>query len=48
ATRGEIGFKRYVALGILGRNFYVLGKILIAKEEALSKAAHSLCCPIAA
>jgi len=46
--RGEAGFERYIALGILGRNLHVLGKILIAKESALSEAAHSLRRPIAA
>jgi len=46
--RGEAGFERYVALGILGRNLHVLGKVLIAKEAALSEAAHSLRRPIAA
>jgi hypothetical protein len=40
--RGEKGFERYVALGVLGRNLHVLGKVLIAKEAALSAAAHSL------
>ena len=28
-----LGFKRYIALGILGRNLHVLGKILIAREN---------------
>ena len=46
--RGEAGFERYIALGILGRNLHVLGKVLIAKEAALSAAAHSLRRPIAA
>ncbi len=46
--RGDVGFERYVALGILGRNLHVLGKILIAKEATLIAAAHSLRRPIAA
>ena len=45
---GEDNFKRYVAAGILARNFQVLGKILIAQEAAMSQAAWSLRRPIAA
>jgi hypothetical protein len=29
----SIGFKRYVALGVLGRNIWVLGKVLLAQEH---------------
>jgi hypothetical protein len=39
--RTEVGFKRYVAYGILARNFQVLGKLLIAQEAPMSQAAHS-------
>jgi IS5 family transposase len=39
--RGETGFKRYLQLGILGRNLHVLGKILLAREDAGCKAALS-------
>jgi hypothetical protein len=39
--RSEVGFKRYIALGILGRNLHVLGKLLIAREQADSAAAHT-------
>jgi hypothetical protein len=37
----ELGFERYVALGILGRNLHTLGKLLIAQENASAKAAYS-------
>ena len=37
----EMGFDRYVALGILGRNLHTLGKLLIVQENALAKAAYS-------
>lgn len=37
----ENGFERYVALGILGRNLHVLGKLLIAREEVQANAAFS-------
>lgn len=40
--RSEKGFQRYIALGVLGRNLHVLGKLLIAREAPSSKAAHSL------
>jgi IS5 family transposase len=40
--RTEKGFKRYIALGVLGRNLHVLGKLLIAREAPCSKAAQSL------
>lgn len=37
----EIGFERYIALGILGRNLHALGKLLIAREDADCQAACS-------
>lgn len=37
----ELGFERYVALGVLGRNLHVLGKVLIAREAGLCEAARS-------
>lgn len=37
----EAGFKRYIALGILGRNLHVLGKLLIAREQADCEAART-------
>jgi transposase, IS5 family len=39
--RTEVGFERYVALGVLGRNLHVLGKLLIAQEDTDCKAAFS-------
>jgi transposase, IS5 family len=39
--RSEPGFDRYLGLGILGRNLHVLGKLLIAQENADCKAAYS-------
>ncbi len=39
--RSEPGFSRYVQLAVLGRNLHVLGKILIAREDATCKAAQS-------
>ena len=39
--RTEIGLERYVALGILGRNLHVLGKLLIAREDSASEAART-------
>ena len=39
--RSEPGFSRYVQIAVLGRNLHVLGKILIACEDATSKAAKS-------
>lgn len=39
--RSDIGFERYIALGILGRNLHVLGKILIQQQVPDSKAAES-------
>jgi len=37
----ERGFQRYVQLGMLGRNLHVLGKILIAREDASCQAAQT-------
>lgn len=37
----EVGFERYVALGILGRNIHVLGKLLIQRTAPESVAAKS-------
>lgn len=39
--RTEIGFERYIALGILGRNLHVLGKLLIQHKAPDSNAAES-------
>lgn len=39
--RTEPGFSRYIQLAILGRNLQVLGKILIAGEDATCQAARS-------
>jgi hypothetical protein len=39
--RSEPGFSRYVQLAVLGRNLHILGKILIARHDANSKAAQS-------
>lgn len=39
--RQLIGFKRYVVLGILGRNLHTLGKIVILQEDDSSEAACS-------
>lgn len=46
--RTEIGFERYLALGILGRNLHVLGKLLIAREAPEANAAISHRAPPAA
>jgi len=40
--RSELGFDRYLSLGILGRNLHVLGRLLIARKDALCAAAMSL------
>ena len=37
----EVGFARYVALAVLGRNLHALGKLLIAREDELAPAAAS-------
>jgi len=38
---GEVGFARYIALAVLGRNIHTLGKLLIAKQQPESYAATS-------
>ncbi|MFQ5344074.1 MAG: ISNCY family transposase [Anaerolineae bacterium] len=40
--RSELGLERYAALGVLGRNLHVLGRLVIAREDALCEAAMSL------
>lgn len=37
----EVGFERYVALAVLGRNLHTLGKMLIARQDPLANAALS-------
>jgi hypothetical protein len=39
--RSERGFSRYLQLAVLGRNLHVLGKILVAREDAECQAAES-------
>jgi hypothetical protein len=39
--RTEIGFERYLGLGIMGRNLHVLGKLLIQQVAPDTKAAES-------
>jgi len=39
--KSKLGYDRYVGLGILGRNLQVLGKLLLAQEEAECEAAKS-------
>jgi transposase, IS5 family len=39
--RYERGYARYVGLGVLGRNLHVLGKLLIAREDARCQAGKS-------
>ncbi len=39
--RGKRGYRRYVALGILGRNLQTLGKLLLAQDQAGCQAAKS-------
>jgi transposase, IS5 family len=39
--RRERGYERYVGLGILGRNLHVLGKLLLAQDDAGCQAAKS-------
>ena len=39
--RSEIGFQRYLALGILGRNLHTLGRLVIAQQAPKSLAAQS-------
>jgi len=38
---GEVGFERYVALAVLGRNIHALGKLLIAMKDEQALAALS-------
>ncbi len=37
----ELGFERYVALGMFGRNLHTLGKLLIAQDHESANAAYS-------
>ena len=46
--RTEPGFERYVALAVLGRNLHVLGKLLIARDQATAEAARTRRRPLAA
>jgi len=39
--RSELGFERYVALAVLGRNLHTLGKLLIAQDASQCAAARS-------
>jgi hypothetical protein len=39
--RTDRGFSRYIQLGALGRNLHVLGKILLARDDAQCEAARS-------
>lgn len=39
--RSELGFERYVALAVLGRNLHTLGKLLIAQRDRDCEAARS-------
>ncbi len=39
--KSELGYERYVGLGVLGRNLQVLGKLLLAREDAQCAAAKS-------
>jgi IS5 family transposase len=39
--QSKLGYERYVALGILGRNLQVLGKLLLAQDAAECEAAKS-------
>jgi hypothetical protein len=39
--RSERGFERYVGLGVLGRNLQILGKLLLAQDDAKAQAAQS-------
>ena len=39
--KSKLGYERYVGLGILGRNLQVLGKLLLAQEDAKCEAARS-------
>ncbi len=39
--KSKLGYERYVGLGILGRNLQVLGKLLLAQDDAKCEAAKS-------
>jgi len=39
--KSQVGYERYVGLGMLGRNLQVLGKLLLVQEEAGCEAAKS-------
>jgi hypothetical protein len=39
--RTEPGYRRYVGLGVLGRNLHVLGKLLLTRESPTSNAAFT-------
>jgi transposase, IS5 family len=39
--KSKLGYERYVALGILGRNLHVLGKLLLAQDDAQCESAKS-------
>lgn len=39
--QSEVGFERYFALAVLGRNIHALGKLLLAKEDESAPAALS-------
>lgn len=39
--RTELGFERYVALAIMGRNLHTLGKVVIARQNADCEAAQT-------
>ncbi len=39
--KSKLGYERYVGLGILGRNLQVLGKLLLAQDDAECEAARS-------
>jgi len=39
--KSKLGYERYVGLGILGRNLQVLGKLLLAQDDAACESAKS-------
>lgn len=39
--KSDVGFERYVGLGVLGRNLQALGKLLLAQEDPKCEAAES-------
>ena len=45
--KSKLGYERYVGLGILGRNLQVLGKLLLAQDDAKCEAAKSKRKPMA-